>query len=520
MAKYNLYQIKLGKAPDLIEKLKTADYDAGAAQTLKPYKITPFFTTLPKPTEIWWLTQFASFFTKDQLNKKNTVYSGAIVAENSNTGQAFLIALGKTHFYAQDFIDYGFGLKMAERIGSNKGAKTKSLKHFAGQTSKSMVSFSGDSALTFKPGEAADYVKLKPSDKDKWGKAYIHFGTSVQFGSINRDPGELNDLLGDLEACLEDEPAFKIPTILPIKDGAQVAQLDGEVAQAIAAGSANVSVVDFELYGVDFVFAQQTHVRLEYGGMLSDDITELDTDAVKKFAEDNEIDLATALRDINAKLCVNGSTKFSVPLIRLFDYVGDGQYFLYRGKWYIFNKSLLDSLLELIKTVPIERMNMQFSAAEHAKWQQEHKDENVKYRERYVVDTIVQAQKGLQDIDRVLDYRQYNGKKAKLEVSDVYDPEAGEINVVKIGEAKDFGYAFDQATLTLTFTQNNHYTTAEGETIAVKRLKVTLLSSNATVPADAAAINSLSFQLKLGELMNLATEKGVQLVVAFAKYDS
>jgi uncharacterized protein (TIGR04141 family) len=517
MAKYNIYQVKPGKAADLVEKLKTSGYEEATSQILGAYKLTSYFTALPKPTEIWWLTQFAAFFS-DHVQKKNTVYSGAIVAENQDTGQAFLLALGKTHFYAQEFIDYTFGLKVAERIGSNKGAKTKSLKHFAGQTSKSMISFSGDSVLSFKPGEATDYVKLKATDADKWGKSYIHFGTSVQFGSIDYEPDKLNDLLANIEGCLEDEAVFSLPMILPVKDETQIQQLDKEVSQAITGDNASLSVVDFELYGVDFVFSQQTHVRLEYDGVLSDNITELDIAAVKKFAEDNSLDLDTTLRDINAKLYVNDSSKFTVPLIKLLDYVGDSEYFLYRGKWYIFSESFLNSLLELIKTAPVEQMQMEFTKAEHQVWQTNHEDDEVKYRERYVIDKIVQANEGFRDIDRVFDYKQYNGKKAKIEVSDIYDPAHSEINVVKIGEAKDFGYAFDQAALVLTFIQANKYVLGDGSSIEVKRLRLTLVSSNVTTPESPADINSLSFQIKLGELMNLAREKSVDLVVTFAKY--
>jgi len=518
MAKYNIYKVKLARAKDLITKLENSGYKDTTTQDIGAYKVTTYFTPAPIPTEIWWLEQFGSFFG-EYTKKRNTVYSGAILAENKETDQVFIIALGKTHFYAQEFIDYTFGLKVAERIGSDTGAKTKSSKHFAGQTSKSMVSFSGDSILSFTPGEATDYVKLKARDTSKWGKSYVHFGTSVQFGSIEYEPHEIGDLLGNLEECLGDEPTFNLPTILPVKDEGQAGQLDKELAQAIINDDANVSIVDFELYGVDFVFSQQTHVKLEYQGVYSDKITELDVATVKKFAEDNNIDLKADLRDINAKLYVNEGSKFTVELVRLLDFVGDGDHFLYRGKWYIFSKSFLDSLLEIIKAVPVEQMSMEFSKAEHDAWKDAHKEEKVKYPERYVIDKITNANKSLQNVDRSFDYKQYNKKKATVEVCDIYDPQNAEINVVKIGAAKDFGYAFDQAALTLNLTKNNIYTTRDGNDIEVKKLRLTLVAKNVQVPQDATKINSLSFQIKLGELMNLAKEKSVELLVNFAKYN-
>ncbi len=139
-----------------------------------------------------------------------------------------------------------------------------------------MISFSGDSVLSFTPGEATDYVKLKANNTEKWGKSYIHFGTSVQFGSIDYEPEQLDDLLTHLENCLGDKATFSLPMILPITDEVEVLNLDKEVSKAIADNNASLSVVDFELYGVDFIFSQQTHVRLEYQGIFSGNITELD----------------------------------------------------------------------------------------------------------------------------------------------------------------------------------------------------------------------------------------------------
>lgn len=90
---------------------------------------------------------------------------------------------------------------------------------------------------------------------------------------------------------------------------------------------------------------------------------------------------------------------------------------------------------------------------------------------------------------------------------DIYDPAQAEINVVKTGDAKDFGYAFDQGALTLNFAQGNQYTKLDGSTLGVKRLRLALVSPNATTPRSSTDVNSLSFKIKLGGLMNLAIEK-------------
>ncbi len=343
----------------------------------------------------------------------------------------------------------------------------------------------------------------------------------MQFGSVDYLPTNIDELLKHLEQSLKHKPKFSLPRIIPVKEDAQIAQLDGKVVAAIAKGDeAKLSIVDFELYGVDFIFSQQTHVRLEYRGLQSDVIGELDLATVKKFAEDNKLRLEDVLRDIKVKVFVNESSKFTTKLINLLDYVGDEKYFLHRGKWYIFSQTFLDNLITLVGSIPTEVVSTPFSATELKEWQEAHKDDKkLKYRERYVIDKIIQQDKNLQDWDRELDYKNINGKKVSMEVSDIYDPKSGEINVVKIGDAKDFGYAFDLAAITLNFTRSNKYTKQDGSIIEIKRLKLSLVTPNAKIPDDANDVNSLSFKIKLGELANLAREKGIDLTIAFAKYD-
>jgi len=525
MAKYNIYRVKQGKVKALHEKLTSVAYEETSKTEAGSYKLTAYFTPVPKLGDIWWLTQYATFFDSYKM-KKNTVYSGAIVAENKKTKEGFLIALGRTHFYVQEFIDYTFGLKMAERIGNERSAKFKSSKQFAGQTSKSMISFSGDTSLSFSPGEATDYVKLKPTNATVWGKSYVHFGTSLQFGSIDYSPEELDMLLSNLEDSFSADAVFSLPRMVPVKEDDQVAELDSDLAAAIKKESAQLCVVDFELYGVDFVFSQQTYIKLEFEGQLSEEIAELDTAAVKKFAQDHKIDLSKSLRDIKAKLFVNESSKFTVDLIRLLDYVGVGNAFLYRGDWFIFSDSFLENLMQSIASVTLEPLDLEFDYLEHEAWKLEHekkqkgvkKKDKIIYPERYAIDKIISNGHGLKNIDRALDYRRYNKTKLSVEISDIYDPQHEEMSVVKIGSAKDFGYAFDQAALTLNLVKANQYTMQDGTILPVKKLRLSLLSSKKATPKEVADIESLSFRIKLGALMNLAKEKNVDLVVSFAKY--
>jgi uncharacterized protein (TIGR04141 family) len=519
MAKYNIYKLRDDKYDKLVEKIASSGFAKVNEVQINNYEVVTYFTKTPRPTDIWWLEQFSQFFSEHAL-EKNKVFSGLLLIRNQATGSAYTIALGKTHFYIQEFIDFSFGLKIAERIGSPNGTKTKSSKHFAGQTSKSVTSFVGDSILNFSAGEATDYVKLKPSNKNLWGKAYIHFGTSVQFSSIDITPGDLDKLFRQIEEALSASPSFSLPRIIPIKDEAQVLVLDEKLAQAIRDNNSSVGIVDFELYGVDFVFAQETHARLDYNGLLSEPTPELSTDFLQSFADSNSLQLSDIIRELKVKFYVNETSKFTVSLINMLDYMGNDDTFLHRGKWYLFSQSFVDTLTTLIASVEIAQLGMGFSKTEHEKWKQANQDKAINYREKYVIDKILQSNPSLIEYDRSVDYKNLNGKKTNIEVSDIYDSRNEEIIVVKIGDAKDFGYAFDQAMRTLSLMSGNTYHLEDGSNIRISKLRLLLVTTNMNIPAHATDINSLSFYIKLSELMNQATEKQVQLILSFDKYEN
>lgn len=519
MANYNIYKLKEGKYDALVEKLSKVGYTVVHTTDIGNYQISSLFTTVPKPTDIWWLEQFGQFFP-GYTSEKNTVYSGALLVQHKQNNIGYIVALGKTHFYVQEFVSYSFGLDMAERIGSESGTKSKSSKHFAGQTSKSITSFVGDSILTFKPGEATDYVKLKPLDKETWGGSYIHFGTSIQFSSIEIEPSNIDKLLDQIEVASNQESVFKLPCILPIKDEEQVKALDGALAQAIVKGDGNLGIVDFELYGSEFVFAQQTHAKIEWNGQLSEILYELSLDAIKNFASSHQLALADVLRELKVKFFVNETSKFTVPLVNMIDFIGDENTFLYRGKWYIFSQSYMETLQASIQDVQVIPQNVGFSKAELTKWQEANKNKKVKYREKYVIDKLIQLKPSLVEYDRVVDFKNLNGKKTNIEVSDLYDGETKEIIVVKIGDAKDFGYAFDQAIRTLSLISAKKYISEKGKKIHVAKVRVFLVTTNKVMPTKVTDINSLSFQIKLSELVNLAAEKSVELSLTFDKYEN
>lgn len=508
MARYNIYKVKDGQVGDLQAHLtderhytQTAVFDSGG------YHIYVYFSDAP-PTEIWWLEQYADYL--GGVDKRNLIYSAAVIAKKDDDSSAYVIPLGKTHFYISDYVELSFGLELAESIADNSQAKMKSLKSFGGRTSKSLVSYNSESSLIFSSCESAEYIKLKARDKDKWGKSFIHFGTSVQINSSEVVPSDLGSLIGDIETALHhDGKHFRLPLMKEV-DIAQAGHLFEKLADKMLGQDQTIHFLDYEIYGVDFVFTQQTHVRLKYQRQYSDNLPELHLENILEFAARHEIDLAQSVSQIRVQVLVDGDAKYTVPLIRLMEYHDDdSKCFLFRGKWFHFNQSFLDTLHTALANVVVERFPMDFVEAEFKAWEAE-RQERVHYRERFVL-TKISDQLGYEIFDRSMDYQHAGDKSYAIEVGDLYDDVNQKIVVAKIGSPRDFSYAFDQAYAVLSNVVGGEYIVNGGQNIPIKEVEVLLIFKTDRVLNSATDTQSLIFEIKLNELNRIAQERNVQL---------
>jgi len=387
MARYNIYKIKDGQAKKLRSSLvKDRNYSPIYSFESGNYKVNTYFTG-PDDTEIWWLEQYTEFFGEHK-SKKNQIYSGALIAVNKiNEKIAYVIPLGKTHFYIQDYIEYNFGLELAERIADDRQTKMKSLKNFGGKTSKALVSYVSGSDLLFSSGESAEYLKLKAKVSDLWGNSFLHFGTSVQFNSIDFEPDKLGVLLENIDKAIRCERNFTLPFMKLIKDKALLDNLQNNLSSKILKKSNEVGLLDYEIYGTNFVFSQETHIRLKYGKMYSEPISNLTIESIANFIKDNSIDLRENWQDFKAQMLIDGQSKFTIPLIKLIEYCSDDNVFLYRGEWFIFNESFIDNLHSVLSKIKVDKFSLAFFENEFTKWREKNK-EKLRYRERFILEKI------------------------------------------------------------------------------------------------------------------------------------
>lgn len=512
MAKYNIYKIKESKTDELATHL-TADRNFRLVNTLASngYTIRVYFAG-PEDANMWWLEQYGNDFFGENAQEHNKIYSGAVIA--SKNSHSYILPFGKTHFYIQEYIIYNFGLEFAEKIADPNQTKMKSLKRFSGKTSKSLISFSTGSSVDFSSGDSTEYLKLKPSNIEDWGKSFIHFGTSVQFGSIDIQPNDLGVLLGRIDTAQSSTKKFSIPLMCPIKDEAQQLALYKELGGKIASRDSSIEFVDFEIYGTDFVFSQQTHVQLKYKDATSEILSDLSASDIADFAETNNINLNTELLQVKVKIMIDGQSKYTTQLINLIEYHSDNQTFLYKGKWFVFNTSFVEQLHHSLQNITPSHFPDSFSEDDFVAWR-DARTKGVKYRERFVIEKIQEAH-GYTVYDREMEYIPYGKNSYQIEVGDVYDPENEKMFVIKIGNPRDFGYAFDQAMLVLHNTQGGKFKVNGTTDVSIRTMAILLLFKSDRTLDDITSTNSLIFELKLDELRKLALEKVVNLEVQYS----
>lgn len=511
MSRYNVYKIRENSIGGLRDHLtRNKGYLLIETFTSGSYTLTTYFSE-PQSTEIWWLKQYGLYFGEHSI-KENQVYSGAIIAQSS-THPGYIIPLGKTHFYIQDYIDITFGLDLAEKIADDGQAKMKSLKSFGGNTSKAFVSYNLESSLFFSSGESAEYLKLKAKDKNKWGKSFMHFGTSVQISLEDHDPANLGLLLDDINTALISTGGFKLPLMKEV-DSARSASLYSTLAGKILLLDPQICFFDYDLYGIDFIFSQQTHVKLLYKRIKSAQLNELKLQDIVDFITANGINLSTALQEIRVQVLIDGVSKHTTQLIRFIEYhAGDGKTFLYRGKWLYFNKSFIDNVHDILDRIPVIQFPDTFSKSEYRAWKAANPS-GVRYPERFIIEKI-NASYGYAIYDREMDTIPASNKAYKIEICDLYDVGDNRIIVAKIGDPHEFNYAFDQAFSVLSMVRGNKYTDNHGVSIQVDKLDMLLIFNTSRTLTHAKNTKSIIFEIKLNELYRLAHDKNVALRLVF-----
>lgn len=515
MAKYNLYLLNKDSVELALNKLRDKKYTH--IKTFRNYNVDfdMYITKLGHRNDVWWIDQYSKFLPEEFIIVKNTSYSAMILAKTAKNN--YMISMGKTHFYMNEFCDMDFGVDLAQRIGDRTKNKLKNSDYFGGARNKAITSNVGYSDLDFQSGESIGFLKLMPGDKEEWGKSSIAFGASVQFSSIDVDPTELGLLLNEIDSALQRDSLFRIPRSTIVKNKNIIDSLNDKLAQHIVnCDTEIVQIFDYEQFGVSFFFSEDATWKLKHGGHESELLNDLNLVSIKEFCQQGGIDLKDNFKDIKVSILVNGQSKFTSSLLAFLDYQDEGNYYLRNGRWYEFNQDFIDELHEQMSEIEVTNIDFDFSHEAYLTWKGR-QGEQLNYKERYY-NTEMAKKYGYTLYDRNLDL--HRGKK--IEVCDMYDKSTKKIIVTKRGEPVDLGYAIDQAHTVVKLVNHGRYQVhvPRKKKLPIHNVELLLIfKKRKSKIASLSEINSLTFQTKINDLLAACRDKGLGFSVSLG-YES
>lgn len=137
-----------------------------------------------------------------------------------------LVAERYAHFYLSDYCDYGFGIRIAERLINLDSVKAQQNVSHGGKLSKTHIDYLSNSTLSYRGGEIPTYIKGDSINEDVWGKS-IHCGTSAQF-KWEEKPLELGEKLALLDQVYNSESTVSLPRLIALdsdKDADKINEL-------------------------------------------------------------------------------------------------------------------------------------------------------------------------------------------------------------------------------------------------------------------------------------------------------
>lgn len=476
MAKFNLYKIKLEEELNLLLKFEQVGLQKQDPQTVDGFELSFFFSTEPDEVDIWWVSFYRAFLSKELHDLKNKIYYGVLLIKKEKT--IFAVSLSKSHFYIKDFCDQDFGLNLAERIANEKDVKIKNTKFFKNKRNKVITSYHNDSSIDFESGESMHFLKARSIEPEKWGKT-VAFGQSVQF-VIDNDYKYLPKLVENIETELKKDPRIHLPKVVPITDEKKIAELDQKLITALEAndGSSAVEESEFTLSGVDFTFSDE----YEYSFFLEKKYKDksekgtLSLERLNTFLSERSLRVKDCLDQIKITVHKQHGRDHSVSFKNYLEYVDENEKLcLIDGKWYVFNQSYINYLRQEIDTLACDITVHSLSLLTEKDFLDDQEKNGFK-----IIHTNLESVDG----------------KYKVEAGDMVKGDT--LYVVKKGEPKQFNYAIDQAIGSVNYLQENNNTIIhEGTSYQIKNVCLLLLLSRKKTLTHLFELSSLIFHMKL-----------------------
>lgn len=465
-----------------------------------PYIYELFFTQRPLKKPIKWIKELKKQFT---ITDHDIEINSAVVII-SFLNSVYAISYGLAHIYVSRYADYDFGINIASRLVASY--KTKNSREFGGVKTKSIETYLSPDELAFEAGEAVNYIKGIPIDKEIWGKN-ISCGQSVQLRKRNFSIKNIHRICVLLENALTLPIVKDIPRSITVKDPGQIQTLNAKLVSDMQSGYYMFAISQQQLSGVAFFFSDQYDFILKAEGIdipLDENITLSEIDALVNSSFHGDYnDLLKA----SVEAQEDGSFSYSSTFINFIDYVDtQGNYYLDDGKWYRFDNNYLSNVRNEVSKIPLDFSTEIpiFNENAYSAWLALHPGEQHYYRERYL-NHLLELSYGYINHDRTFDL--FEG--TTIEIADLI--KANTIYIVKIGKPQKLNYAIDQASAAIKVLERRNYEIPVfGNPVKIQKVCLWLFIERQNRINQISEINSLIFLMKLANWRKNILLSGLQ----------
>lgn len=459
MGTYNIYKIKFETINDLLNKIRSVGLVEQKRQIYDNYEMTFYFSEDVEGNNVWWYETYKDFFNPNTKPPQNIFYFGLLICKNLDMeNEIYAVSLGKSHFYLSKFIELNFGISLAVRMGDEKTTILKKSRYFTGTKRHEVSSYEKFNINSYESGESVEHLKIKASDHEVWGDKNIIFADSIQL-NVNKNPGELAQILNDISDTLVTEEVIKLPKLELVTEVELIEKLNSKILYSLTK-NVSVTIEEMSVSGINISFRFNEHsyeliykkerkqlAKLDLGNIF-------DISIISEFIKEQKID---NIDDLYVKFKIEESGCFTKNLKELLDFHTDDEksnYFLKNGKWFKFNETFTDYLKKSLEQLEvyfeqdlIEENYLSWRAAKESKIKNgEDVDDKITYRE-YYFNLELSNNNGYKLLDRQLKEIQslnVKGKKYKVEVADLY--KENEIISVKISsDPQDLIYNIEQS---------------------------------------------------------------------------
>lgn len=475
-----------------------------------------------------WVSLLSSCSEWD-LSQNLKIYGAALICQSETS--CYVISYGNAHFYLSDYCDYGFGIRIAERLINLDSVKAQQNVSHGGKLSKTHIDYLSNSTLSYRGGEIPTYIKGDSINEDVWGKS-IHCGTSAQF-KWEEKPLELGEKLTLLDQVYNSESTVSLPRLIALdsdKDADKIDELFSVLAEAItnyddsAQNTTLINVPSFYMVGTKLIQNDSIRFKMSCNRKNKQYDGELSIEAIKSFLSDKELDISDSIRSI--KLSVEyGNDQWTPykPLIEYLEFVTENNFCLRNGKWCVFNNSYIEQVLRDVGKVAFVNHNSndwRFDKSDlvsYAKTNNIYEDKDKQPYETYYNHKLAAMLNGNMIHPTTVPVDETANRRYRYEVCDC--TVGSGMYFVKIGAPADFAYAVDQAMFTLSKIQNGYgkVKLPNEELFEPTEFHLVLINDKRkTIINEWKDVYSINFLIHLSELKQSLNSMNISLIVDFA----